>query len=206
MAGIPKCDWEEVEKRFRTNQGSNVEIGRDHNVSEAAIRKRAKKEGWTKDLAEDFQRELRNKQLKQLGSKHGARLEPAKSKEERDSDRSTIDDAVEATLEIVSKQTARIDRLNESLESMLDEFDKGDMLGYTKDGEPFTDYRAKADYMRTMTTSLEKLIKLERVAHGIEDNENPFKKPLESLARKEDLKSMSKDELMELRASIKARQ
>lgn len=189
----PKCDWEEVEKRYRTNQGSNRSLAEEFGVSEAAIRKRAKKEGWAKDLVGDFQRELKNRQLKELGTRHGTQCEPAKSKEARDSDRDTVENAVSATIEIVNRQTERIDRLNANLDLMFDDFERNQMLGYTKEGEPFTDYRAKADYMRTMSATLERTVKLERLVHNIGETEgNTFNQFIQS---KDDLKSKTDAEL-----------
>lgn len=45
-------DWEAVEREFRAGIRSLREIGAEYDVTEGAIRKRAKKEGWSRDLAE----------------------------------------------------------------------------------------------------------------------------------------------------------
>jgi hypothetical protein len=44
-------DWEAVEREYRAGQLSVSEIGRQHGVSHTAINKRAKKEGWLRDLS-----------------------------------------------------------------------------------------------------------------------------------------------------------
>lgn len=54
MAGKPKTsvNWVAVEAEYRAGIRSNVEIGKLYDVSEAAIRKRAKQEGWEQNLTD----------------------------------------------------------------------------------------------------------------------------------------------------------
>ena len=53
-----KADWEAVEREYRAGQLSIVEIGRQHGVSHTAINKRAKRDGWKRDLTKQVQREV----------------------------------------------------------------------------------------------------------------------------------------------------
>jgi hypothetical protein len=46
-----RIDWEAVEREYRAGQLSLREIGRRHEISEGLVRKRAKKDGWERDLA-----------------------------------------------------------------------------------------------------------------------------------------------------------
>lgn len=46
----PDVDWTDVENRYRTGVESLRAIARDYEISEAAIRQRAAKEGWERDL------------------------------------------------------------------------------------------------------------------------------------------------------------
>lgn len=46
----PDVDWTDVENRYRTGVESLRAIGADYKISEAAIRQRAAKEGWERDL------------------------------------------------------------------------------------------------------------------------------------------------------------
>ena len=50
---IPKVplDWESIEREYRAGQLSVVEVGRIHGCSHPAILKRAKRDGWTRNLA-----------------------------------------------------------------------------------------------------------------------------------------------------------
>jgi len=50
--GRPVIDWEAIEREFRAGQLSVVEIGRQHGLSHTAINKRAKRDGWTRNLAD----------------------------------------------------------------------------------------------------------------------------------------------------------
>ena len=52
-------DWESVKNEFRAGQLSNSEIARQHGMSEGTIRKRAKKEGWKKDLSQRVKQAVR---------------------------------------------------------------------------------------------------------------------------------------------------
>ena len=45
-------DWEAIEREYRAGQLSVAEIGRQNGISHPAILKRAKKEGWARNLAE----------------------------------------------------------------------------------------------------------------------------------------------------------
>jgi len=53
-----ETDWEAVEREYRAGQLSVSEIGRQHGVSHTAINKRAKKDGWSRDLAARVRQEV----------------------------------------------------------------------------------------------------------------------------------------------------
>ncbi|WP_439237359.1 hypothetical protein [Klebsiella quasipneumoniae] len=48
-------DWEAIESAYRAGVMSLREIASQHGISDTAIRKRAKKEGWSRDLAAKIQ-------------------------------------------------------------------------------------------------------------------------------------------------------
>jgi hypothetical protein len=53
MAEVRKAvDWEAVEREYRAGQLSVSEIGRQHGLTEGAIRKRAKRDDWQRDLSD----------------------------------------------------------------------------------------------------------------------------------------------------------
>ena len=58
-------DWESVKNEFRAGQLSNSEIARQHGISEGTIRKRAKKEGWKKDLRQRVKQAVRTELVRE---------------------------------------------------------------------------------------------------------------------------------------------
>ena len=54
-------DWEAVEREYRAGQLSVREIGRMFDVSHTAIEKKAKANGWTRDLAKKVRAEVANR-------------------------------------------------------------------------------------------------------------------------------------------------
>lgn len=61
MAERKQIDWEKVEAEYRAGTISLREIGRQHGCTDTAIRKRAKAEGWSRDLSEKINKEVRSK-------------------------------------------------------------------------------------------------------------------------------------------------
>ena len=51
-------DWELIERDYRAGQFAVVEIGRQHGLSHTAINKRAKRDGWTRDLTDNVRKEV----------------------------------------------------------------------------------------------------------------------------------------------------
>lgn len=69
-----QADWEAIEREYRAGQLSVIEIGRQHGVSHTAINKRAKKELWTRNLAERVRREITNRLVSGEVSETNARV------------------------------------------------------------------------------------------------------------------------------------
>ena len=62
MAGKRKqIDWEPIKKEFCAGQLSIKEIGRRHDCSDTAIRKKARQEGWQRNLADKVREKVREK-------------------------------------------------------------------------------------------------------------------------------------------------
>lgn len=54
-----EIDWEAIEREYRAGQLFVSEIGRQHGISEGAIRKRAKRDNWKRDLTEQVRTAVR---------------------------------------------------------------------------------------------------------------------------------------------------
>ena len=54
-------DWERIEKEYRAGQLSIREIGKRFGITDAAIRKKAKAEGWQRDLTKQVQAKIKDK-------------------------------------------------------------------------------------------------------------------------------------------------
>ncbi|MCF5059081.1 hypothetical protein GIW54_09815 [Pseudomonas proteolytica] len=54
-------DWEAIERSYRAGMLSVRAVAENNDVSEGAVRKRAKKEGWIRDLAEQVKTAAREK-------------------------------------------------------------------------------------------------------------------------------------------------
>lgn len=59
-------DWERIGAEVRAGQFSIREIGRQHGVSDTAIRKKAKEKGWTRDLSDKVREAVRIKTVRGL--------------------------------------------------------------------------------------------------------------------------------------------
>ena len=54
----PATDWEAIEREYRAGQISVHQIARENAVSHTAINKRAKRDGWTRDLSGKVRQEV----------------------------------------------------------------------------------------------------------------------------------------------------
>jgi hypothetical protein len=61
-------DWERIEFEYRAGQLSVNEIAKRNSITEAAIRKRAKRDSWTRPLADKVRRAVREKLVRDDGS------------------------------------------------------------------------------------------------------------------------------------------
>ena len=73
MAMKPKADWIAVEGAFRSGTGSIRDIAASHGITDTAIRKRAKAEGWIRD-PEGTKREQVKAIMSGVGSHQGSQF------------------------------------------------------------------------------------------------------------------------------------
>lgn len=93
MAG-KQTDWEAIEAEYRSGTVSNSELGRKYDVSEGAIRKRAKALGWTKDLTAKVQTAVRDRLVR-------AEVREANARTSSRTDAEIIEAAAETAVQVV---------------------------------------------------------------------------------------------------------
>ena len=160
-----KCDWAAVERDYRTGCFTNRELGRRHNVSESSIRNRADKREWQKDLSEMIRQRVREK----TGRAAAAAVTEATN------DAEIVEQAAEAGAQLVRGHQVVIARTRDITQQYVERIHEqvaaGKITVMTQKGEPVEidiplDYVGKS--IGHATQSLERLIKLERQAHGLD--------------------------------------
>jgi len=176
MAKIIKKDWELIEREFRAGQLSNHEIARQFSISEGAIRRKAKLEGWVKDLAEKVRKEVRNKLV---------RVESRSTPEA--TDREVIDAAAERGVQVVIHHRGDIQKHRAIVQILVGQLDevatKRDAISDTIRDETKEDngpsrrnsmlkaisLPTHASVARDLATALKQLIPLERQAYNLDN-------------------------------------
>lgn len=176
-----KPDWERIEGDYRAGLLSLREIAtRDGNVTEGAIRKKAKTNGWERDLGARIQARAEALVRKAEVRKVSTQLSPADERtvvevnaqviaQVRGEHRADITRGRSLVLQLLTEleqQTANRELFEELGELMRREDDKGvDKLNdlYTK----VIALPGRIDGMKKLTESLKGLIALEREAYGL---------------------------------------
>lgn len=175
-------DWEAVEREYRAGQLSVREIGKSAGVSHVAILKRAKRDGWTQNLAARVREEVTARLVT-------AEVTAATSRE-------TVDQAATRVVEIVRSHRKDISTGRGVVRALFDELIEGtenrDAIEEEIERETEEDQstRRKAMMMRavalpqraataaSLATALKTIVGLERQAFGIDgaDEEAPATK------------------------------
>jgi hypothetical protein len=174
-------DWAAVENAYRAGIQSNRQIGDKYGTTEGAIRKRAKKEGWTKDLAPAVRQ--RAKQMVRGDGTQAPRVRTA-----ADDDKAVEQEAlVAATVMTTHRKDIRQGR--EMVMVLL-----GELTQVTKHAEAIEDdiyeetageknparrnamlkavsLGGRAGTIRDLSNALARLIPLERQAFNLDDKE-----------------------------------
>lgn len=99
MTTIKQPDWEAIESAYRVGALSVRAIAEQNGITDTAIRKKAKKEGWLRDLTDEVRRATREKLVRDEVRNDGSR-EPKKT------DEAIVDEASDvATAVVLSHRT-----------------------------------------------------------------------------------------------------
>lgn len=164
-------DWEAIEKHYRAGLKSLRTIGDEYGITEAAIRKRAKRDLWTRNLEEKIQLRAQEKVRKALVRKPGTQLT-------RESETRTIEDYSTVVSAVDLRQREDVQMAMDTARGMLVELatlSRPDLMSML---ERFADefdesspaYKDKANEMYRYIISLPGRIKMAKelaATHGV---------------------------------------
>lgn len=182
-----KPDWERIEAEYRAGVLSLREISKLHpGVSHVSIKRRADKEGWTRDLAEKIQAKAEDLVTKQAVTPevtakravterevidaNAARIAQVRGEHRVDISRARA--LAMTLLAEVEAETGSLDHLRELGELLFSPDERGrDRLNETY--MKIISSAGRIDSMKRLAETLRHLIALEREAYGLKDAEKP---------------------------------
>lgn len=162
-----EVDWASVERHYRAGVMVLRDIASEYGVTEGSVRKRAKRDNWTRDLGAKIQSRAAELVRKQVVRKSGTQMTQASEKE-------TVEINAQATAIVLIRQKGSIQRSHALFESLMSELD----------GEDGMDLQRRIGSAVKLTEILERVIKLEREAFGVDADkqDNPMDAALKALA------------------------
>jgi hypothetical protein len=190
MTDRKTVDWELVEKLYRSGILSLRQIGEECGCTEGAIRKRAKRDKWTRNLQARIQQRAEELVRKELVRGPSTQLTPATENE-------TVEATAIAVANVLIAQKTDISRTRQLFKSLLSEIEgltshgdlaeqlmellvdeKGDKPSKAEEErvrkmretlDKILSMSGRVDSAKKLTDMLEKLVAMERVAYGIDD-------------------------------------
>ena len=160
-------DWDAIEKDYRAGVISIRAIGRTFFVSEAMIRKKAKQEGWKRDLSGKVKQRVQDKLVRGAVRKSDAH------------EAEIIEESANQVVRIIECHRADIRRLRDLEQKILRELEGNPEKIYitSRDGEIVTKtypvpVTEKAAALNNLANVQHKRIMLERQAYNIADKES----------------------------------
>ena len=186
-----RIDWEKIEVEYRAGQFSIREIARQHSCAEASIRKKAKKESWTRDLTDKVRQRVRDKLVRSEVRTSNAREGVAHQSDTPTDNEITDDEIIEAAAtrgaeiqNVHRKDIRRGQEMVRNLTAQLAECAKartkieGEIEEATKDDKGVqrrnlmmkaVSLPSHAGVLRDLSVALKNLIPLERQAYSLDD-------------------------------------
>jgi hypothetical protein len=153
-AGRKQIDWEAVEADFRCGAYSTRQLANKHGCDEALIRRRAKSQGWEKDLAEAVRRATEERLVRA-----DIRTADAQARAPQ-----IVSEASETRVAVVLRHRAAVWRDGQRLEKMAEKLDAL-MPGFSS----LPDIMEAQGVLESMVRTRMRLIPLERQAFGLDD-------------------------------------
>lgn len=205
-------DWERIEHDYRAGLLSVREIASQHGVSHTAINKRAKKEGWDRDL---------KAKIKAKADALVSRREVSKevSTKQAETEREIIESNAEAIANVrmahrgdIRRSRGLVNKLLDELESVTDNVslfeDLGEMMaqpdgnGVDKLNDLYhkvISLPTRSKTMKDLADTLKSLITIERQAYGLDDSSDA--PPVPASINASSLSNKALQELMDARRS-----
>lgn len=182
-------DWESVEIQYRAGIRSLKDIGREFDVSDAAIVKRAKRDGWTRDLKAKIHAKAESKVSESLVSAEVSAQTRVREREVIEANAVAIADVRLAHRRDIRRSRELTNKLLDELEGLTDNRELFEQLGELmhspddKGMDRLNDlYRKvvelpnRTKVMKDLAETLKTLIALERQAYNLDEqqHEEPY--------------------------------
>lgn len=149
----PKTDWEAVEREYRAGQLSVSEIGRQHGVSHTAINKKAKLQGWTRNLAAKVRQVVSERLVSDEVSSANAR--------------ETVEMAAARAVDVVRSHRRALSQLN-AIGDILATRLSQHLDGIEPDGPGLHEKESPSDMLEKLSRTRQRAIQLERQAFNLD--------------------------------------
>ena len=156
----PPVDWEGVEQEFRAGSLSIKQIARANHVSDMAIRKKAKREGWTRKLVDVVREAVKERLVREDGSRG--------SLPQRASDADIIEAASLRGLAVVTSHRRDLEQLHALKRIILTRL-AAHLNGEPPEGPFMGDKESPGDLVEKLSRVTSRLIPLERQAHNLDE-------------------------------------
>jgi hypothetical protein len=161
-------DWEGIEREYRAGQLSVREIGRQFGISETAIRKKAGKSRWERDLSARVREKVRTELVRREVRKDAS------------NDREIVSEAAARVVSLVLDHRKDIAKLRELEQKFLDELNAQptklyltQFQGIIVEKEVGLTITEKSTALHNLATVQARRIQLERQAFNLEDRHDP---------------------------------
>lgn len=143
-------DWEAIEREYRAGQLSVAEIARQHGITHPAILKRAKRDGWTRNLAARVREKVTERLVTEDVTAGNAQ--------------EVVDHAAARGVEVVRQHRRDIRSLNDLAERLRS---KADAL--IEKVESLKDLTDATSAIESLARTTSRLVPLERQAFSLDD-------------------------------------
>ena len=175
-AGKPWIDWETIEREYRAGVLSVSEIARRHDISEGAIRKRAKRDGLKRDLSARVREKVRTELVRAQVREPNARTDQEivdEASQEPIAIRKTHRKDLKYAREMGAMLMAQLKDAAGGRESLEEQIESTDPVARRSAMLRAVSLPAHAATLRDLVTALGKLIPLECQAFGIDATPEP---------------------------------